>query len=110
MFFAFKIAPVNCVSIHVSKFNGSIDNRGGREREKYRRNSYLNRNKNIRRDIKHEILIAKKTFRKAREEKGELRWKKIDRFPVGINRGSFGISSPFGFDSSLERIANRSAP
>lgn len=63
MFFTFKIAPVNfnCVSIHVSKFNGSIDNRGGGGN---RRNSYLNRNKNIRRNIKHEILIGKKSFEK----------------------------------------------
>ena len=81
MFFAFKIAPVNCVSIHVSKFNGSIDNRGGREREKYRRNSYLNRNKNIRRDIKHEILIAKKTFRKAREERRGITMEENRPFP-----------------------------
>lgn len=92
VFFTFKIAPVNfnCVSIHVSKFNGSIDNRGGGGGN--RRNSYLNRNKNIRRNIKHEILIGKKTFRKARGNYEEV-W----------NIPAFGF-----LDSFLERIANRS--
>lgn len=100
MFFTFKIAPVNCVSIHVSKFNGSIDNRG-----KNRRNSYLNRNKNIRGNIKHEILIAKKRF----EKEGEgITMEENGPFSGGINRGPFEISLPFRFDSFLERIANRS--